>query len=288
MTRWFLIAILCACGSKNTAVPAAGSGSAPGSGSAGSAVAAAAAVVADAASAGLSPKIKAARCGEPCLFLVDTPFDKLLDAYKSECAGMETKDPGFSDCKKLDFMRMCIYAAHGAVDNKGKYKKRFGDKAWYEPHPEYDVHSLVGLERDNVHELYERGKACKKGMHVSGADYDRIKAWFAALPNVPPGTPKLLFNEETEIAPAEFVAKLVQDYFSDAKPPFKIGSTFGAEYIETNGFMAEPFAKAVEALKAKTRMIFVTTSSSSTAVYFVYDDKNQLVAAASQFIPDGE
>ena len=35
---------------------------------------------------------------------------------------MQTKDLGYEDCKKLDYMRNCIYAAHGLVFKKNKWK----------------------------------------------------------------------------------------------------------------------------------------------------------------------
>ncbi len=44
---------------------------------------------------------------------------------------------------------------------------------------------MTEVEHANVHELYERGKACRKNLNISGADYERIRNWFAALPKSP-------------------------------------------------------------------------------------------------------
>src|SRR6185436_10517947 len=139
-------------GSGGATGSAAASAPAAGSGSAGSATVAAAPP--------LSPKIKAARCGEPCLFLTDTPLAKLLETYKAECGGMTTKDLGYQDCKSLDYARNCIYAAHGLVYKKKKWKV-FSTKPWYEPRPEFQAKSISPLEIANVSELNKRGKACK-------------------------------------------------------------------------------------------------------------------------------
>lgn len=271
-------AIACGCGSKQADKPATGSGSAiattppP--------------APADAAPTGLGPKIKAARCGEPCLMLTDTPFDKLLDTYKAECGGMQTKDPGFSDCKKLHYLRRCIYAAHGTVDKKGTYKKTFGDKPWYEPHPEFEPTTISELERANVHELYERGKACKKGLHVSGADYDRIKAWFAALPKVPPGMPKYVYVVGEPRDAKDFVPYVVGQLDPEhEQKTYKLDSSFSAEYQDDYPFFLDDFSTAMEATKAKTRTIAVAHNA-EFAIFFVYDDKDQLVGINAAYLEE--
>src|SRR5205809_542555 len=94
----FLVLAACKGGDDKQPGPAgagssAGSSAAPagaGSGTAGSAAAPTAGSGAAGSAAGsaapatppLSPKIKAARCGEPCLLLTDTPLAKLLETYK--------------------------------------------------------------------------------------------------------------------------------------------------------------------------------------------------------------
>ncbi|HEV7559467.1 MAG TPA: YARHG domain-containing protein, partial [Kofleriaceae bacterium] len=129
--RWiWVIAMVSACGKSDAPAPVAGSGAASGSGTAGSGSAVAAgsgsATGSGSGSAvaavALSPKIKAARCGEPCLFLVDTPLAKMTETFTAECAGMKTPDLGYTDCKQLDYVRNCIYAAHGVVFKKKRWK----------------------------------------------------------------------------------------------------------------------------------------------------------------------
>src|SRR5512140_228704 len=177
-----VLAMLCACGNHDAPKQAEATGSAAGSatGSAthgstnASGSGSAAAVVAVAVDAAvtvpaLSPKIKAARCGEPCLFLVDTPLDNLQATFTAECGGMKTPDLGYHDCKQLDYVRNCIYAAHGVVFATKKWKG-FGKKPWYDAHPEVSAKTVLSpLEIANVHELNQRGQACKKGLAISGA-----------------------------------------------------------------------------------------------------------------------
>ncbi len=83
---------------------------------------------------------------------------------------MTTKDLGYQDCKSLDYARNCIYAAHGLVFKKKKWKV-FQAKPWYEARPEFKAKSISPLEVANVSELNKRGKACKAGVNVSGADF---------------------------------------------------------------------------------------------------------------------
>jgi hypothetical protein len=146
--------------------------------------------------------IETARCGEPCLVLVDTPLGKLAETYATECGGMVTKDPGFEDCKHLEFTRNCIYAAHGFVFADKKWK-RFEKQPWYRANPAFKPASLSALERANVHELDQRAKACKKGVHISGADHERVKAWFGALPK--PELPKVLLSGEHPVTDAQLL-----------------------------------------------------------------------------------
>jgi len=214
-----VVAVMTACGGNKAETAAAGSGSATaGGGSAtasGSATAGGSAAGSAVGSAGsaaaappLSPKIAAARCGEPCLFLVDTPLARLTDTFKAACGGMKTADLGFEDCKQLDYNRTCIYAAHGLVWKKGRWKGAFANKPWYDPNPAIDAKTVLSsLERANVHELYERSKACHKNLKISGADYDRIKAWFGVLPKQPP-MPPVVFVDGTAADAKAFMAAL--------------------------------------------------------------------------------
>jgi len=129
-------------------------------------------------------KLQAARCGEPCLFLVDTPLTGVDDALNAKCPGAK---PLYLDCKHLDYARNCVFAAHGLKYKKTRWQKAFTGKPWYEPGADTDPKkiTLSDVERANVHELYSRAKACKKNLDISGADYDKLKAWIGALPKPP-------------------------------------------------------------------------------------------------------
>ena len=299
-----VVALAIGCGGKGDAPAAAGSGSgsashavvaASGSGSGSGSGAAVAAT--------RSPKLDAARCGEPCLFLLDTPVAQLPDTYKAKCAGMVTKDLGFFDCKQLDYARNCIYAAHGLVSKKRSWQKLFASKAWYEPHPEVDAKAIAmsDVERANVHELYERGKACKKNLSISGADFDRIKAWFAALPKPP--VPKTAFHWEnndgdpkpdyTPVAGKDFVTWFVAAA-PNAKTKFASGKELSASYQDAATFGANK--QLVGALHvadpSKLRSIELDIElahgtedepfTESVELQFIYDDKDQLVAIAGE------
>jgi YARHG domain len=141
-------------------------------------VATTAPAVAPAAAPALSPKIAAARCGEPCLFLTDTPLRKLQEAYAAACAGMKAPDLGFENCKEINYTRNCIYAAHGLVSKKRKWRV-FTAKPWYEPNPAFASKMISAVERETVRELYNRGKACARSMRITGTDYKLLEKWFA-------------------------------------------------------------------------------------------------------------
>jgi hypothetical protein len=287
-----LVVVLSACGNKTKDAPppppAAGSGSAQ----------VAAPTAAAPAAAASTSKLEAARCDDPCLFLLDTPIAQLVDTFKAKCAGKETKDLGFQDCKQLDYVRNCVYAAHGLVYKKKKWKKVFEAKPWYEPHADVDAKKIAmsDVEHANVHELYERGKACKKGLSISGADYERIRKWFAALPKAP--VPKLAAHWEddggadappnalTADKPAEFFAWLNEN--SEAKAKMKSGKVY-ASYILPEVLSGDKtlldFLKVKDASKLRAIALSIegehgTEEAPFTEgldLTFVYDDKDQLI-----------
>jgi hypothetical protein len=310
MTRLAIaVVVAAACGGNKTEPGTTGSGSATaGSATAGSATAGSATATA-AGSAGsavstttgsatappLSSKITAARCGEPCLFLVDTPLAQLTDTYKTACGGMKTTDLGFEDCKRLDYTRTCIYAAHGLVYKKGRWKTTFVDKPWYEANPAIDAKTVLStLERANVHELYERSKACHKNLNISGADYDRVKAWFAVLPKQPP-MPSVVFANDDPVDGKKLVAML--QHGDDATThglgtgKVALGGKVSAMYLtgdlhETGAdYPADDMpADMITALHAKDesklRLVRVrfpdSDNSTGTDVFLVYDDTDAL------------
>jgi hypothetical protein len=194
------VAMLVAACKANDATPASGSRAIPGPGSgAGSTISAPDSAPREGSSAGsataasgeargagsadptttLDPKIAAARCDEPCLFLVDTPIAKLGDSYQAAC-GKDMPPLPFDNCTELDQLRKCVYAAHGFVFKQKKWKK-FAKQPWYTPHPEFKPTQITELERANVRELDAVAKGCKTGLSVSTADLGRAKAWISAL-----------------------------------------------------------------------------------------------------------
>jgi hypothetical protein len=253
--------------------------------------------------AALTSKLETARCDEPCLFLTDTPIDQVAAAFKTKCAGKADQTASLEDCTLVDYTRNCIYAAHGLVYKKGRWKKMFADKSWYEPHADVDAKALAlsAVEHTNVHELYMRGKACKKHMEISGADYERIKKWFAALPKPP--LPKVVAhfdNDSGELgmlppdvlkseSGADFLA-----WFHGHEPAAKDEVKTGKGVTAVN-VSAEDLAANKGILTAlhvsdpsKLRAINVDFEVSShpeegvdavegTTLTFVYDDKDQLL-----------
>jgi hypothetical protein len=273
-------------GQAGSAGAAAGSAPMAGSGSAGSAGSAAAE-----GPPPLSPKIKAARCGEPCLFLTDTPLAKLLETYKAECGGMVTKELGYEDCKSLDYARNCIYAAHGLVYKKKKWKGVFSTKPWYEARPEFKAKSISPLEIANVSELNKRGKACKVGINISGADFERLKQWVAAASTgkLPPA--KVFFVENERRKAADLAAFLKDELeASGVKRKLDLEADGTGAYEDWENVPPE-VVQAIKAPKgAKLRSILIEITDPNVSgteeapvtegmtLRFVYDDKDQLLA----------
>ena len=267
----------------------------------GSATGSATAVTTDAGSAApvaaaVSPKVMAARCGEPCLFLVDTVLEDVPGAYKTACS-KDIEGFGFDDCKALDYARNCIYAAHGKVYTKKKWKRRFATKSWYEPHPDFVETAFTAIEKANVHELYIRGKACKQGIHISTADRDRLKAWFAVLPKTPP-TPPLVFGMQGEkLSGDAFVKQLFEQLDLEIKVNHKLdpgGATVIYTELDTDAAdmdFVKPLRDALPVDHKSLRAVLADFAlpgggseenpvSEGVFVLFVYDAKDRLVGLA--------
>ena len=281
-----MLVLIAACGKSEDKSPQPKAAEAQPAAVVGSASGAPATASAATATPALSPKIKAARCGEPCLFLTDTALDKLTETFKAECGGMVTKDLGFDDCKHLDFTRNCIYAAHGLVFKQKKWKQ-FEKKPWYDANADFKAAAISDLERANVHELDQRGKACKKGLHISGADYERVKQWFAALPKAPMPKVILTGDEEMDTLQKMTSAELVELLRGDLK--LKLPSAAVASY---DSVVPAAMVKAIGAKDAKLRSILIDVDSGTvgdeenpitegTYVRFVYDDKDELRAVSA-------
>jgi hypothetical protein len=209
---------------------------------------------------------------------------------------MKPPDLGYSDCKQLDYVRNCVYAAHGVVFQNKKWKG-FANKPWYEAHPEVSTKTVLSpLELANVHELSQRGKACKKGLAISGADYERIKAWFAALPGRSP-MPRLVFRDESWDESEQLAAvdgKALLAWLLQAEPAararLQAGDRTTAWYEDPDSDRSPALLAAVHAADPKKlRVIRIDFDSGQhgtedapftggTLVKFVYDDHDQLVA----------
>jgi hypothetical protein len=244
-------------------------------------------------------KLEAARCDEPCLFLTDTPIAQLADTFQAKCAGKDAKAAAFESCTQVDYARNCVYAAHGVVPKKGRYKKAFEAKAWYEPHPEVTAKTLAlgAIEHANVHELYMRGKACKKNMDLTGADYERVKKWFAALPKAP--VPKIAAHWEdgNMEPPASYDTVGAKDFLDwlngalpEAKQRLKSGKEINARYRAAEDVQRDAaLLAAVHASDpSKLRVIDIDFEgehgteedpfTSGVKLTFVYGDGDKLVA----------
>ena len=238
---------------------------------------------------GSAPKVEAARCDEPCLFLVDTPLDQVGERYTHACAGKATTDPGFTDCKQLDYMRNCIYAAHGLVFKKTKWKV-FRGKPWYEPHAEFRAKQISALERANVHELYERGKRCKKGLHISGGDYDRLKAWFAGLRSHRADLPEVLTVRGAPERRDVFVQYVIETAAVPERAPVSLPDLHAsASYEALDHTAADLAAAAKRADEPGLRAIEVSYDPGSPVqLHFLFDRDDKLVAIDLEYADQGE
>jgi hypothetical protein len=238
----------------------------------------------------VTSKLEAARCDEPCLFLTDTPIAQLADTFQSKCAGKDAKAAAFENCDEVDYARNCVYAAHGVVYKRGRYKKAFEAKAWYEPHPDVAAKTLAlgAIEHANVHELYMRGKACKKNMDISGADYERVKKWLAALPKAP--VPKIAGhwdNDGTDTPSSwELVdAKGFLDYLNvatpEAKEMLRAGKDILASYRTPDRDRDKALLAALGVSDAsKLRVVdveFVQPDDEASRLTFVYSQSDELI-----------
>lgn len=135
--------------------------------------------------------MRAARCDEPCLFLVDTPVDKLGAAFKTAC-NKDMPDLELTDCRKLDVIRKCVFAAHGFVFKSALWKKAYEKKPWYVANAAFRPAQISELEHANVADLDARAKACKRGITISPADVKRVRSWLAGLDKGKPALPKVV------------------------------------------------------------------------------------------------
>jgi hypothetical protein len=224
------------------------------------------------------------RCGEPCLFLPVLPLASVGSAYKAAC-GDEARPLG--DCTVVDFARNCIYAAHGATFTTAKWKAVFASKPWYRPNPAVAAKSLElsEIERANVKALLASAKACRGKLNISAADTSRVRAWFAALPEVP-ASPAIAIENDSG---SSFVdgKQLVAALGKLAKPiraNVRAGKNMSADYV------SPPLIKPTLAGKSRdireVLLAITAPGREPPGIYaeLLYDGDDQLVGVSVQWM----
>jgi hypothetical protein len=268
------------CGGGDKPAPVA-----TGSGSGSAVVAIDAAVVAAADAATIDPKLMAARCEEPCLFLLDTPVDKVADAFHAACGKQLT--PALTDCAQLDIVRKCVFAAHGFVF-KDKRWKVYEKRSWYVANPSFRPTQITELEHRNVVELDTRAKNCKNGIQISAGDAKLVEAWAAGIRKEKPKLPKVVLLDGTPCTDDSFTAMIYQplarlDAQLDLKPPTTV------VYDEDVAIALRDHIKPLPA--GKLRAIVIRRSGFpedepdvewSIEIALVYDDHDHLIAVSTK------
>ncbi|HTR54256.1 MAG TPA: YARHG domain-containing protein [Kofleriaceae bacterium] len=225
------------------------------------------------------------RCADPCLFLQDTPIDKLPDAFKAACPAAKGQDATLADCAVVDYARNCIYAAHGVAFKKKKWRDMFAAKPWYQSHG-LDAAKVVlsDVERSNVKALARRGRACKRDFRIDDADLARARAWLAALPKAP--MPKLVFFGGTPVAGTELangIQEQLDQHDATADPN-------GAKYVKLDAKEVPAALVAALAKRApRSRLVELDFALEieddaiidGMFIWLAYDAANQLVAVAA-------
>jgi hypothetical protein len=303
-----VLALVVACKGDEKSTPATGSGSAPpaGSGSStGSAVAAGSGSAASGSGSGsgsatappppIDPKVMAARCGEPCLFLVDTPVDKLGDAFKTACK-KNMPDLKLTECRKLDVIRKCVFAAHGFVFKSALWKKAYEKKPWYVANAAFRPAQISELEHANVVDLDARAKACKRGITISPTDVKRIRSWLAGLDKGKPALPKVVHVNGAAGKRSGLVALVKRELDGLGVKRIKLGADGStAEYEDplpeqlTAALRIPAGAKlrSIRIEQSKTNESEEATVTEGLEIHLIYDDHDQLLAVdASHFLWD--
>jgi hypothetical protein len=301
MKLWSMLVVsaLVGCGKGDSKAPAAskvttgsGAGSAITAGSAtGSGVEAGSAAV---TAAPIDPKVTAARCNDPCLFLTDTPLDKLVETVKAACPAPESAEVAKIEadaCEQMDYFRNCIFAAHGFAFEKKKWKNVFKEKPWYTIKPEFKASMVTPAERATVTALNDQAKACKKANNVSAPQMKIIEEWFAALPKAPP--PPMGMVDYEKAKGKDVVEAIVGELSPEKKKlkGYKLGKDAMVRYAKPTDEDPPPFKpEEVGAAKdAKIRTVVVDIDAGTvgdeenpilegTHIRFAFDDKDTLLA----------
>jgi hypothetical protein len=236
---------------------------------------------ADAPPLPLDAKVVAARCSEPCLFLVDTPLDKLGDVYAAACKHA-LPDLHFEKCDELDQLRKCVFAAHGYAFKQKKWRT-WAKKPWFVAHPEYKPTQLGTIELANVHELDARTKLCGKREGVKPALQAAIEAWWRHYETHDAPMPKVLFSGlPVERATERQVLATIDDELKTQNASVADVLKDMILYVET-----EPTDQFTEAVQGKLQIITLHyaqtldtgegTILEGLEMHFVFDENDKLV-----------
>lgn len=146
-------------------------------------------------------------CSVPCRLLKDAS----VDAVKAKCPDWALAT-GESNCDDLDFARNCIYATYGYTFKKDKYKKAFGDLAWYKPDPAFKDSAMSKQSLDNIAALKQEAETCRASgdADISAATRKVVEAWFAARKTGKPPMPAVIHDLDGKLISAdEFVKQYI-------------------------------------------------------------------------------
>lgn len=152
-------------------------------------------------------------CETPCRLLKD----QSIDAVKAKCPDWAL-GTGETNCEDLDLARNCIYATYGYTFKKDRYKKAFGDLAWYKPDPAFKDSAMSKQSTDNVAQLKQMAEACRTGgdAKVSAPARKVVEAWFAARKKGKPPMPAKVSDLDGQpITGDEFIKRYIKDNDQD-------------------------------------------------------------------------
>lgn len=108
------------------------------------------------------------RCAGACLYLTGVALDEAPAAFERDCgASWPYRD---DHCDGYDDQVNCIYAAHGNVFEKPRWRERFGAARWYRARADFDDAELSATERASV-----------RAPRARGAERELVTAWFDRL-----------------------------------------------------------------------------------------------------------
>jgi hypothetical protein len=242
----------------------------------------------------IDPRVMAARCDEPCLFLVDTPLDKLGDAFQTACH-KDMPDLGLASCSQLDVIRKCVYAAHGFVFKRAQWRKEYEKKPWYVANPAFRPAQITAIERANVVELDARAKSCKNGVTISPADARRVRAWLAGLAKGKPALPALVHVDAAAGKVSDLLARVRRELDDLGAQKVRLGADDStaayedppADLLESLQFPAGTKLRSIRIELSKTNELPDATITEGLEIHLVYDDHDALLAVdASHFLWD--